>query len=131
VGGTPGIALANAPTGIDLLVNPTGFADPDDALTRQTQSPANIRAVRIAVVARTPVSDIRLQNDVNVANVGSVSGGSLIPAAGNRPVQVGDVGYHRLMIETTEVVRNLDSRAPYYPFYSTNAGADGLNVGGG
>lgn len=131
VGGTPGIALASAPTGIDLAVIPSAYADPDDAVTRLTQSPANIRAVRIAVVARTPVADIQLQNDVNVANVGSVSGGSLIPAAGNRPVQVGDVGYHRLMIETTEVVRNLDSRAPYYPFYSTNNGADGLNVGGG
>jgi type IV pilus assembly protein PilW len=131
VGGTTGTALANAPTGIDLAVNPTAFADPDDAVTRLTQSPANIRAVRIAVVARTPGSDIRLQDSANLANVRSLTVGNQIPAAGNRPAMIGDSNHHRVMIETTEVVRNLDSRAPYYPFYSTNNGADGLNVGGG
>jgi hypothetical protein len=33
------------------------------------------------------------------------------------------------MLQTSVPVRNLDARAPYYPFYGT--GADQLNVGGG
>jgi len=135
VGATLGTALANSAASIDLGAVPPLFNDPDDIPTRGNQSPANIRAVRVSLVTRTPGQDIRLGNiAVNGAlqsSVDATGAGNLVPGSGNRGDWAGDSYHHRLRMETTEATRNLDTRVPYYPAYSTNSGADGLNVGGG
>ncbi len=135
VGATLGTPIANGATGIDLSAPPPVFNDPDDAATRNNRSPANIRAVRLTVVTRTPGADIALRNlTVNTgqqSSVDTVAGGNLVPGSGNRGDWAGDSYHHRLRVETTEATRNLDTRVPYYPTYSINNGADGLNVGGG
>jgi type IV pilus assembly protein PilW len=122
VGVTPGTALASSAASIDLGAVPPAYTDPTAAASRQTNSPGNIRAVRVSVVVRSSTPDIRL----------APAASSTVPAAANR-AEITDApsGYRRLLVETTEALRNLDSRAPYFPAYSTNAGADGLNIGGG
>lgn len=134
-GATLGTPIANGATGIDLSAAPPLFNDPDDAATRTNRSPANIRAVTVSVVTRTPGTDIRLQNlAVNAgqqSTADAVAGGNLVPGSGNRGDWAGDSFHHRLRVETTEATRNLDTRVPYYPTYSINNGADGLNRGGG
>jgi type IV pilus assembly protein PilW len=122
VGVAPGTALASAADSIDLGAVPPTYTDPTAAASRQTNSPGNIRAVRVSVVVRSSTPDIRL----------APAASSTVPAAANR-AEITDApsGYRRLLVETTEALRNLDSRAPYFPAYSTNAGADGLNLGGG
>ena len=134
-GATLGTPIANGATGVDLSAVPPLFNDPDDAATRTNRSPANIRAVTVSVVTRTPGTDIRLQNlAVNAgqqSTADAVAGGNLVPGSGNRGDWAGDSFHHRLRVETTEATRNLDTRVPYYPTYSINNGADGLHVGGG
>ncbi|BDG09094.1 PilW family protein [Anaeromyxobacter paludicola] len=127
VGYAPGHRLVNATAAaspdaaVDLSAAPPTYADLSNAPSRATNHPANVRAVRISLVVRTATWDPQLAG----------AGGATLPAAANRPASGADGGYRRLLVETTEGVRNLDSRGPFYPSYSTNAGADGLNVGGG
>lgn len=122
VGRTPSTRLANAGNGVDLAAVPPAYdADTADA-SRNTNHPANIRAVQVSVVVRNPAFDDRFTSAAD----------RTIPAAANRPA-IGDApaGYRRLLVETTDATRNLDSRAAFMPPFSTNGGADGLNVGGG
>ncbi len=122
VGATPGTQLSNAAASIDLASAPAAYTDPTAAATRTTRHPGNIRAVRVSVVVRIASADPKL---------GSAEFRT-IPAAANRAANTNaDQGFRRLLVETTEATRNVDSRAPYFPAYSTNNGADGLNVGGG
>lgn len=121
VGGPGAAQLDDSADGIDLDAVPAAYADPTQAASRTTHHPGNIRAVQASVVVRTPSADVRF-----------VGSDRTIPAAGNRGAQTnGDAGFRRILVETTEGTRNLDSRAPYFPAYSTNNGVDGLNVGGG
>jgi type IV pilus assembly protein PilW len=135
VGATLGTPLADAAASIDLSAVPPLFEDAVDAQTRFNQSPANIRAVKLSVVTRTPGEDVNLGDvnvDVNVqSTTDTVSGGNLVPGSGNSGDWAGDSHHHRLRVETSEATRNLDAQVPYCPPYSTNNGADGLNVGGG
>ncbi len=130
VGATLGTALANSAASIDLGAVPPLFNDPEDIATRGNQSPANIRAVRVSLVTRTPGQDISLRNTTVSGAVQSsadaANAGNLVPGSGNRGNWAGDSFHHRLRMETTEATRNLDARVPYYPTYSA-----GLNVGGG
>jgi type IV pilus assembly protein PilW len=121
VGTTSGTQLSNAAGGIDLAAAPPPYdADTTDA-RRNTNSPANIRAVRISVVVRSAVYDPKYTSASNP-----------VPAAGNRAsVTTAPAGYRRLLVETTEATRNLDSRGAFMPPLSANNGADGLNIGGG
>jgi type IV pilus assembly protein PilW len=122
VGFTEGTALANGATGIDLAPAagvPT-YATPRLSAIRATQHPANIRAVRIAIVARSATADIRLDD-----------GAAVIPRAGNRSAVAGPGGYRRAVFQTTSVAPNMESRGPPFPAWSSTGGADGLNVGGG
>jgi type IV pilus assembly protein PilW len=123
VGAPSGAArLSNAAASIDLGSAPPAYTDNSAAASRATNHPANIRGIRVSVVARTRSPDLGLTADEF----------KKIPEAGNRPaVPNGDPGYRRIVVEETEAVRNLDSRGPFFPAYSTNGGADGLNVGGG
>jgi type IV pilus assembly protein PilW len=135
VGATLGTALANAVASIDLTAVPPFYNDPDNIPTRQNHSSANIRAVRVSVVARSPGTDIRLRDVTITAGtqsaVDSMGGGNLVPGSGNRADWAGASGHHRLRVDTTAATRNLDARVPYLPAITTNNGADNLNFGGG
>jgi type IV pilus assembly protein PilW len=120
VGVTAGTQLTNAAAGIDLGATPPAYdADAND-VARTTRHPANIRAVRVSLVART--------SSVNPGI--PVGRDQTIPAAANRGDLTGPPGFRRLTVETSETVRNLDSRGAFIPPYSQTSG-DGLNVGGG
>jgi hypothetical protein len=123
-GATAGTQLASGETGIDLV--PAGglvptYASARLSAARATHYPANIRSVRIAVVARSP-------------NVDSNLGDASIPAAGNRPaIAAGDPAYRRTTFETSVAIPNMESRAPFFPAIvpTSDASAGVLNVGGG
>jgi type IV pilus assembly protein PilW len=122
VGRAAGTRLSNATGSVDLAAVPPAYDAENADPARTTDHPANIRAVQVSVVVRNPSTDPMM---VSAAD-------RTIPAAGNRPaVTDAPVGYRRLLVETTAATRNLDSRAPFTPPYSSNSGADGLNVGGG
>jgi type IV pilus assembly protein PilW len=118
VAAAAGPRLASSASSVNISLAPPGYADLATAASRQTQSPANIRGVRVSLVVRNPGPNITLplQN---------------VPAAGNRPTYAGQPYYRYLLIETTEATRNLGNRFPFFPYYSTSAGADFLNLGGG
>jgi hypothetical protein len=123
-GATPGTALANADTGIDLApatgLVPT-YASARLSAARASHYPSNIRLVRVAVVARAP-------------NIDSGLGDPFVPAAGNRPaVAAGDPGYRRAVFETSAALPNMESRAPFFPAIvpTSDPSAGVLNVGGG
>jgi type IV pilus assembly protein PilW len=120
VGATPGVALAAGAAGVDLApaAGVPGYGSSPGDASASTQHPANIRAVRISLVVRSATADIKLPD-------------TQVPAAGNRAAFTGLPGYRRLVFETTVAVPNLDARYPYFPSYSSNGGADNLNVGGG
>jgi type IV pilus assembly protein PilW len=118
VGFDPGTPIEAGPNGIDLASTGPGFGTRLSDASRITQHPANIRAVKISVVVRTPVQDITVTD-------------AEIPAAGNRKAVDGLPGYRRMRVDTTVTIPNMDSRAPYFPNLSTNNGTDLLNVGGG
>jgi type IV pilus assembly protein PilW len=117
VGATAGTGLAASATGIDLSVAPPVYSDDIAAASRLTHHPANVRAVRVGVVARTASSDPTL------------SSSSTLPALLNRPSMAAEAGYRRQAFETTITVRNLDARAPYFPVWDAASGT--LNAGGG
>ena len=120
IGATPGTAISAGSSGIDTNPDPDppAFSDEGTAATRTTQHPANIRAVAVSVVARSPQAEDGVFD-------------SAIPATRNRRATVGPEGHRRQLFETTAATRNLDARGPSFPVYSTNSGADRLNVGGG
>jgi type IV pilus assembly protein PilW len=120
VGATASTPISADLAGIDVDPDngPPAFSDETGSLPRLSQHPGNIRAVAISVVARSPDSDSRVFE-------------SAIPAAANRPTTTGPVGFRRQLFQTSAATRNLDSRGPYFPTYSTNGGADHLNLGGG
>jgi len=121
VGGTSGTRLERSASSIDLGAVPPAYTDPLSAASRTTNHPGNIHAVRVSLVVRSASPDASLNTAADAT----------IPPAGNRAAVAGDVGYRRIVVETTEAIRNMDVRGPYYPAYSVNNGADGLNVGGG
>jgi type IV pilus assembly protein PilW len=123
-GSTAGARMDNSATGIDLA--PAGGFVPTYSAARlsavrTTHYPSNVRAVRIAIVVRSPNPDTNL-------------GDATIPAAGNRPaVAAVDPGYRRTLFETSVAIPNMESRAPFFPTVvpTTDASATVLNVGGG
>jgi type IV pilus assembly protein PilW len=112
VGATAGVRLADLPEGIDLAAAAPALDAPSADPARATNHPANLRAVRLSIVARSPVPDPANAAKPLVQLVSSR--GAALPAAGNRPVVQGDDGFLRLRVETTETTRNLDSRGPFY-----------------
>jgi type IV pilus assembly protein PilW len=121
VGATASTQLSSGATSIDLASAPPKYDDLTAAASRLTHSPANIAAVRVSLVLRSPVHDPRLAGTAYTT----------LPAALNRPALTsGAAGYTRLLVETSEATRNLDSRGAFMPPYSIASG-DGLNVGGG
>lgn len=127
LGATPavvGTQLVNGAGGIDLApaIGSPGYATARGDPTRLTNHPANIRAVRVAVVVRSATP----------RPVPGSAADNLVPAAGNRAATAApEQGYRHLLFETTTTPFNLDARTPYVPAISTTAGADNINVGGG
>jgi type IV pilus assembly protein PilW len=119
-GAVQGQALILDPTGIDLAAAAPVYTDRLAAAARQTHHPANIGAVRVSLVVRSPEPD---------ASFGAAAEAT-VPAAGNRPAVAGPGGYRRYRFDTTVATPNLDVRAPYFPTYSA-VPADRLNVDGG
>jgi Tfp pilus assembly protein PilW len=116
-GATGGTALINGATGIDLTAACPASSDDPTGPNRLTHHPGNIRAVQVALVLRSAEPDLTLASS------------STLPAALNRPALTSSTGHQRLLLQTTVPVRNLDARAPYFPYFGT--GTDQLNVGGG
>jgi type IV pilus assembly protein PilW len=119
-GATSGTQLDNsAATGIDLAPGggtPT-YETPRLSPLRATRYPANIRAVRLEIVVRSPNPDVHDPTPT-------------IPAAGNRPTaEDGQPGYRRMSFQTSVAIPNMESRAPLFPALGT--GTDQINVGGG
>ena len=119
-GATPGLALADDAAGISLSAATPAYSDRVSAANRATHHPANVGAVRVAVVVRTPEQDFTLTAPAEAT----------VPASANRAAVPGPAGHRRFRFETTTVTPNLDVRAPYFPTYSA-APADRLNVDGG
>jgi type IV pilus assembly protein PilW len=131
VGATPGTRLSNGATAIDLNTTPPTFNDARANAARATQSPANIRAVKVSVVVRSPETDLTLPARAPLT--------ASLPAAGNRPetpFAPGNPGafpdaYHsRALFEATYDLLNLESRALFCGDYFDGSNP-GVNVGGG
>jgi type II secretory pathway pseudopilin PulG len=117
VGVTPGAALADNATSINVTGACPTYGDDMAAASRLNHHPGNIRAVQVSVVVRSTSADLSLANSAT------------LQAIFNRPAMTVEAGYARLQLQTTVPVRNLDARAPYYPAFGL--GTDQLNVGGG
>jgi type IV pilus assembly protein PilW len=119
VGGVLGTRLGNNPASIDLAAAPPAIDSLASAPARLTNSPANIRAVRVSVVTRSPGPDITKVRPVTQL---IASQGPVVPEAGNRPAVVdlarandSNFGHHaRIRVDSTFETRNLDARAPFY-----------------
>jgi type IV pilus assembly protein PilW len=121
-GATAGTLLADDAAGVELApaAGQPYYTDVSSAATRATHFPANVGAVRVSIVVRTPEADLSLTDPALRA----------LPAAGNRSAVNGPPGHRRLFFQTTAATPNLDVRAPFYPTYSVTS-TDRLNVGGG
>ncbi len=131
VGATPGVAIASGASGIDLSVVPPTYLDARANAARATQSPANIRAVKVSLVVRSPEADVTLP--------GKALTNTYLPAAGNRSEMPSNPGnaaafpdpYHwRALFEATFDLLNMESRALYCGDYFDGSNP-GVNVGGG
>jgi hypothetical protein len=119
VGADPGVNAADEAFPITTQVVPPGYLDAPDAAARTTGHPANLEAVRVSVVVRSPDADI------------AVTGASAaVPAAGNRPALAGALHHRRALFETTVVIRNMRTTTFAYPMRDP-AGSPGANLGGG
>ena len=111
---------------------PPGYEAPASSPLRRNRNPANVRAVRLGVVARATLADSVLRGAGMEAS---------IPAFGGEPELPAPPGYRRFLYETTVFPRNLRSTELPLPSYSqdtTTPGAcsgrmpaDGLLCAGG
>ncbi len=113
--------LANAEAfPIQLGVIAPNYTDLPDGVSRTTGHPANIQAVRVAVVIRSAEKDLAAASTLE----------RQLPAAGNRGVLVGLPYYRRAVFENTVLIRNLRTAAFAYPQVNPVA-TEGYNLGGG
>lgn len=123
-GATEGTALADDAAGIDLAPASVPsiplYTTPSRDVSRATAHPANIRAVRVAVVVQTPAEDAAVADPA-------------LPALLNRAAIARASGRRRSTFQTTVAIPNLESRGPNYPTYgAAGVTADRpLNHGGG
>jgi len=125
-GATQGLALTNSQTGIDLTSTPPTFTTPVLDPARTTYSPANIQAVRVALIVRRERSDPNCVDQVCTQ----------LPASLNRPAVAGQAGYQRQVYDTTVYIPNMKAQLPVFPYYdpsyTTGNCQDALgNCGGG
>lgn len=120
VGATLGTSVADEPFAVTVTPSPPAYDDSPDAASRTTGHPANMNAIRISVVVRTPEPDVSLASDVD----------RTVPAVGNRDAFLGQPYYRRTLFETTVPLRNLQTASFTYPTVDA-AGGIGFNLGGG
>jgi type IV pilus assembly protein PilW len=127
------VSFLNA-NGTEFIPDPTATAPSydtplNDAL-RLNNNPANIRAVRVGLVARTSTRDAGISPGLM----------NLIPAFGGRPELPGPYGFRRVLSEMSVQIRNMRSAqlpVPVYSLDSTPAACNGslpndeLNCAGG
>ncbi|WP_164007896.1 PilW family protein [Pyxidicoccus trucidator] len=111
---------------------PPEYETPTGSPLRRNDNPANVRAVRLRLVARATRADSVLREAGLEANIPSLPGETTLPAP---------AGYRRFLYETTVLPRNLRSTELPMPSYSqdtTTPGAcsgrlpaDGLLCAGG
>ncbi|MFP2927605.1 hypothetical protein ACLESO_20905 [Pyxidicoccus sp. 3LG] len=111
---------------------PPGYEAPASSPLRRNRNPANVRAVRLGVVARATMSDSVLRGAGLEASIPAFGGEAALPAP---------AGFRRVLYETTVFPRNLRSTEMPLPSYSqdtTTPGAcsgrmpaDGLLCAGG
>lgn len=121
--------------GTEFIPDPSAeapdYRTPLDDPKRRNNNPANIRAVRVGLVARTSTRDAGISPGFM----------NLIPTFGGRPELPGPYGFRRILSEMSVQIRNMRSSQLPVPVYSldtttTNAckGAppsDDLNCAGG
>jgi hypothetical protein len=110
-----------ADEGVTVSVPPPAAADGPFAPSRLTGNPANALGVRVSLVVRSSEPDISLSNDSD----------RTVPAAGNRPAYLGLANFRRATVETTVLLRNLQSRLFIYPIVDATGVIEGANRGGG
>ena len=116
----------------DAAHPPPLYETPAGSPLRRNRNPANVRGVRLRVVARSTIVDSLLREAGREA---------ALPALPGEPVVPAPAGFRRFLYETTVVPRNLRSTEMPLPAYShdtTTPGAcsgrmpsDGLLCGGG
>ena len=98
--------------GTEFIPDPTaeapGYRTPLDDPKRLNNHPANIRAVRIGLVARSSTRDVGSPTNKM----------DRIPAFGGRPVLTGPYGFRRTLSEMSVQIRNMRSSQMPVPVYS-------------
>jgi prepilin-type N-terminal cleavage/methylation domain-containing protein len=116
-GATPGTSIADDVPAVTVSVPPPAIDDAPGAASRTTGSPANLLAIRVSVVVRSPELDLTLASDVQ----------RTLPVAGNRAPSLGVPGYRRALFEETFAMPNLRSVSVVYCAIGTDPG---MNRGG-
>jgi type IV pilus assembly protein PilW len=110
--------------GTEFIPNPAdpppGYRTPLDDPKRLNNNPANIRAVRIGLVARSSTRDVGSPTDKM----------NQIPAFGGRPVLTGPYGFRRTLSEMSVQIRNMRSSQMPVPVYSIQKGPAGGGCSG-
>ncbi|HEY6005763.1 MAG TPA: prepilin-type N-terminal cleavage/methylation domain-containing protein [Anaeromyxobacter sp.] len=117
VGATPGTNIADDAPAVTVAVPPPAIDDAPGAASRTTGSPANLVAIRVSVVVRSPAFDSTLVYDVQ----------RTLPAAGNHAASLGVPGHRRALFEETFAIPNLRSASVVYCAIGTGPG---MNRGG-
>ncbi len=92
----------------DPSATPPGYRTSQNDPTRKNNNPANIRAVRIGLVARSSTRDVGSPTDKM----------NQIPSFGGRPVLTGPYGFRRTLSEMSVQIRNMRSSQMPVPVYS-------------
>lgn len=117
VGATPGTNIAGDTPAVTVSVPPPAIDDAPGAASRTTGSPANLVAIRVSVVVRSPSPDLTLASDPQ----------RTLPTAGNRAAFLGVPSYRRALFEETFAIPNLHSASVVYCAIGTGPG---MNRGG-
>jgi prepilin-type N-terminal cleavage/methylation domain-containing protein len=132
VGGAEGI-LASAGAFPMALVQPPAITDALTAASRASGSPANIQAIRVSLVVRTPDADLKYEGDVHRRIPPTPASGRAAtdndPLA-NRSSYRGIPDYRRMRVDTTILVPNMRASAVTYCVTDPTGATAGANYGG-
>ena len=104
----------------DAAHPPPEYETPSGSPLRRNDNPANVRAVRLRLVARASLADSVLREAGLEARIPAMAGETALPAP---------AGYRRFLYETTLVPRNLRSTELPLPAYSQDTTTPGACTG--
>ncbi|WP_240360088.1 PilW family protein [Pyxidicoccus caerfyrddinensis] len=104
----------------DVAHPPPDYETPSGSPLRRNDNPANVRAVRLRLVARASLADSMLREAGMEASLPAMTGETALPAP---------AGYRRFLYETTLVPRNLRSTEMPLPAYSQDTTTPGACTG--